>query len=288
MGPEGDSVDLEGRLDALYAADPEGFVAARKRLASELRAAGRREEARRVAALRRPTRAAWALNRVALGHRDRIEALVVAGERLRRAHEELLAGGDPRAVQRASEERRAVITALADEALGILSAPGRATEPHREEVEATLEAASADSTVGELLRQGRLATPVPRPSGFLEVLDDALPAGSPGSPAASAETTREAHNRAEAAPEHPGQAERARQEVVRLRQLATEAAADADRAAAALEDAVARLERLEEELAEARARATAARDEAMRARAREEDAHKAAAVAEARLRAGRG
>ena len=288
MGPAGDSEDLEGRLDALYAADPEGFVAARKRLATELRAAGRREEARRVAALRRPTRPAWALNRLALGHPDRIEALVAAGEQLRRAHEELLAGADPRAVARASQERRAVISALADEALGVLGAPGRATEGHREEVEATLEAASADSAVGQLLRQGRLVTPVPRPSRFLEVLDDALPAGSPGSPPAPAETTRAAHDRADAGPEHPGEAERARQEVVRLHQLATEAAADADRAAAALQDAVARVERLEEELAETRARATAARDEATQARARKEDAHKAAAVAEARLRARRG
>ncbi|MBO0806417.1 MAG: hypothetical protein J2P25_25490, partial [Nocardiopsaceae bacterium] len=49
----------------LYGADPGAFTARRKELADEARAAGDRDAAKRITALRKPTRAAWAVNRLA-------------------------------------------------------------------------------------------------------------------------------------------------------------------------------------------------------------------------------
>src|SRR5580692_93035 len=59
----GDGVD--DALDALYAAPFDGFVALRTELGRALRSRGDPAGARAVAAAAKPTRAAWALNRVA-------------------------------------------------------------------------------------------------------------------------------------------------------------------------------------------------------------------------------
>src|SRR4051794_33762768 len=51
-------------VDSLLTVPPDEFVAARNALAKSLRAAGRKQEAAAVAALRRPTAVDWALNMV--------------------------------------------------------------------------------------------------------------------------------------------------------------------------------------------------------------------------------
>ncbi|MGH3171885.1 MAG: hypothetical protein ACRDN0_39255, partial [Trebonia sp.] len=48
----------------LYAADPDGFMQRRKELAEAARADGDKEAAKRITALRKPTRVAWILNRL--------------------------------------------------------------------------------------------------------------------------------------------------------------------------------------------------------------------------------
>ena len=70
-------------LDALYGLAPEEFVAARDALARRLRKEGRREEAAEVAARRRPSAAAWALNQVARQAPAVVEAALAAGRALR-------------------------------------------------------------------------------------------------------------------------------------------------------------------------------------------------------------
>jgi hypothetical protein len=276
--------ELEPAIDALYAADPDEFIAARDRLAAELRRAGRRDEARNVARLRRPTLAAWAVDHLALRAPHRIEGLVAAGERLRRAHDEVLSGGDPRLLSRAAEERRALIAALTDEALDLLrSRGGGDPDSRREEIEATLEATSSDAGVATLVRRGRLITAAPRPAGFAGLLDlpvDVAPAGEGGVPVPAGDGEGEGRDEQEL--------ERAREEASRLEQLAAEAAADADRAQSTLDRAVAEVERLEAELAGARARAAAAKEEAKQARTRREAARRAATATARQLRPGVG
>src|SRR4051794_41985373 len=86
-------------IDALYAADLEDFVGARDALAKQLRADGDREGAAAVKKLPKPTRAAWAVNRLVRERPDEVRALVEAGEALAGAPGELLGGaraGGPR------------------------------------------------------------------------------------------------------------------------------------------------------------------------------------------------
>src|SRR6476660_475911 len=58
-------VDPDAALDELYGVEPSAFVATRKKLAADLRAAGDKDGARALLAARRPSTAAWALNQLA-------------------------------------------------------------------------------------------------------------------------------------------------------------------------------------------------------------------------------
>ena len=146
-------------LDDLYGAPLADFVGRRDELARALRKDGKREEAEAVKALRKPTVAAWAINRVAREHAAEVERLLRAGDVVRAAQERAL-GGDRSELRDTVEERRTVIRRLTDQAVELSS------DTHRQEIDATLEAASIDADVGDLLRRGRLTTTVPRPSGF--------------------------------------------------------------------------------------------------------------------------
>jgi hypothetical protein len=278
-GDEAQSNELDRAIDALYADDPAGFVAARDRLSAALRSAGRREEAREVAELRRPTLAAWAVDQVALASPERVDALVAAGERLRRAQEEAVSHGDRRALQRATDERRTVIAALVDEALAGLRRRGGADPGvHRDQIEATLEAASTDADLAALIGRGRLVTPVPRPAGFAGLLD-LIPPPRSEAPAPRPDAIDRDPRR-----DDEENLERATEEATRLDQLAGEATGASAQAQAAAEEAAAAVERLEGELSEARARAATANERSRQAQAQAEAARAAAAGAAERLR----
>ena len=80
---------LEEAFDELYAAAPEDFVAERARLAKALKENGLADDAKAVAAVRKPTVAAWALNQLSRNNRRETDLLLDAGHRLarpRRAH----------------------------------------------------------------------------------------------------------------------------------------------------------------------------------------------------------
>jgi hypothetical protein len=70
-------------VDELFTTPPAEFVAARNALAKSLKAAGQKEEAAAVAALRRPSAPDWALNTVALRDPDVVADAVAAAEELR-------------------------------------------------------------------------------------------------------------------------------------------------------------------------------------------------------------
>ena len=56
---------LEDALDELYAADPNEFVAVRKRLSAAVRDTGDKAGAKVLQGARRPSTSAWALNQLA-------------------------------------------------------------------------------------------------------------------------------------------------------------------------------------------------------------------------------
>lgn len=152
--------DLEARVDDLYLADPKGFVARRDVLAKELKREGDDEGAALVKALRKPKQAAWALNTVAHDEPAKVEALRRVGDELRDAQAQAVGGRGNRSLHDVSDRRRDLIGELTDLAVE------RVGESQRDRIEATLEIASVDEELGDLLQAGRLVSDHDRPSGF--------------------------------------------------------------------------------------------------------------------------
>jgi hypothetical protein len=246
-------MDGVAAADDLYELDPTAFTAARDRLAAELRAAGDRDAAAAVKALRRPTVLAWALNQLARRHGDDVRLLLAASAEVARAQAEVSAGGDPSTFRRLTRERRELVHRLAATGVAILdereagSGGGR-----RDALVSALEAASMDEEGGQALLAGRLAAEPQPATGFGGLL-------------AAAVTATEGTAQPRGGPSR-SEVSAARHRAERAREAATEAAAAAEVA----EEKVATLER---QLEEARARAG-------RARARADEAEAAAEQAE--------
>jgi hypothetical protein len=148
-------VELDTEIDKLYGVPLDEFVADRDELAKRLRGDGDREAAERIKKLRKPSAGAWALNQAVRRRRKETDALLAAGERLREAHEALLAGGDPAALRDAMQEERALASGLADCAEAIASETGKSGPALRERVRSTLHAAAVDEQAREELAAGR-------------------------------------------------------------------------------------------------------------------------------------
>jgi hypothetical protein len=147
----------ERALDRLYAAPLDEFVARRRELARSARKAGDRETADEIEALRKPTVVAWAVNQLALRKKADLRKLLTAGERLRRAQEQVLKGRDPKRLGEAAEAERRLLADLTEAAGSFLQEAGHpATVATLDRVSRTLHAAATRADVGELARRGRL------------------------------------------------------------------------------------------------------------------------------------
>jgi hypothetical protein len=242
--------DLLAEAEAeLYADDPDGFTARRAELAERARDAGEPAVAKKITALRKPTRSAWVVNRLARSDpavRSRLDSLAAdlrdasGGSRLR----ELTAA------------RARLVDELTRAALEGLSAPPAAL---REEVTATLDAAIADpevaASLGTLVRAARYA-------GF---------GGVAAAPPAAPSTTGPKKTKAPAEP--AAEREARRQEKIRE---AERALADADRdlesATAAERDLEDSVRDVEAQLADLRQRLAEARRRSYRAESRQQRA----------------
>lgn len=152
-------IDSDREVDHLYEVPREDFVAARNALAREVRDRDQ-EAARRVKKLRKPTVAAWAVNQVARRDPAAVETLLEAGAAVERAQQAVLTGDDPDDLRARIDERRSAVQRLADEAVEL------ASEDHRDDITSTLEAASVDEALGDLLRRGRLTEPAQPQAGI--------------------------------------------------------------------------------------------------------------------------
>jgi hypothetical protein len=148
--------------DRLYALPIEEFTSARNDAAAELRKEGRRDEADEVKALRKPTAAAAAVNRLVREHRDQVEAYLAAAAALRDA--QFAGKGD---VAAATKLERKTLERLFRLASG--------------EVRQTLQAAAVDDAAAEELRRGRLEREL-EPRGFGTLLSHAKPASAKPKP----------------------------------------------------------------------------------------------------------
>ena len=89
--------------DDLYGLPLDRFIPERDALAKSLRADTKRDEAAEVTAMRKPTVAAWAVNQLVRTQGRAVGELFEAGDELRDAQAQLLAGkGDGGALQAAT------------------------------------------------------------------------------------------------------------------------------------------------------------------------------------------
>ena len=258
----------EDLIRALYEAPPDGFVAGRAAAIAEARQAGDKETAKRLAALRKPTVAAWLVNLLALRRPELIDELVELSTALRTAQRSL----QGEQLRELSTQRRQVVSALVNAAqkLAIEEDPGlRSAKLPMAEVEATLTAALSEPDVAEQVRSGRLVKAatyagfgeVPRPRLRLvtaeddeeaddeeEKEDEEDEAPEPVRPSLLEERKRRAAEKA--------RQERAERRRELKRRLTTAHAAEAktrtrlDRAEAAERDASHAVDEIEEQLAE--------------------------------------
>jgi hypothetical protein len=149
--------NVDKQIDRLYSVPLGEFVERRNELARSLRKDGDRRAADEVRRLRKPTLPAWTVNQLARREKMRLRGLLTAGERLRKAHEELLGGGSPEALQRGRDDERRAIAELARAAEALLEEAGHpASEATLERVSETLHAAVVDQDIGRRVREGRL------------------------------------------------------------------------------------------------------------------------------------
>ncbi len=144
--------------DDLYGLALDRFVPERTALARRLRGDGRREAAVQVAALRKPSVAAWAVNQLVRTQEAAVQELWQAGDALRQAQTEVVTGRAPaNALRLAMEQERAAADNLTGRARGLLRATGHELSPAMiDRVTETLHAAALDADARELVREGRL------------------------------------------------------------------------------------------------------------------------------------
>jgi hypothetical protein len=150
----------EQEIDALYGLPLERFTKARDELAAELRSRGEREAAAEVKGLAKPTAAAWAVNQVMRTQPSDARALLKAGERLRKAHEDAASGNaSAQDLRDAANAERAAVERLSQAARGLTNANGRdLSESVLDRVTQALHAIASDSETRSLASAGRLSS----------------------------------------------------------------------------------------------------------------------------------
>jgi hypothetical protein len=244
-------------VDDLYGLPLDEFVPARNALARELRNSGRREEAGEAGAVRKPSVAAWAVNQLVRTQKREMGELFDAGDALRAAHEDVLAGrGGGGELRGAVERERAAVDALTGASRGLLTSQGHElSQTIIDRVADTLHAAALDDDARAQVTDGRLEREL-RHVGLGLAGAGTLPAPAPARPKKPA-VDRGAEQRAERGRAKARAAARATEREARRRleraERATQVAAERrDRAAKALDDAQAQLSDAEAELEEAR------------------------------------
>ena len=282
--------------DDLYGLPLDRFVAERAALAKALRADGHRAQATDVAGMRKPAVAAWAVNQLVRTQSRAVQVLFGAGDALREAQAELLAGrGDGRALRAAGERERTAVERLVDAARGLPTSDGqKLSAAVVERVADTLHAAALDEDAREQVREGRLERELRHVGlGLGESAAGAVPVAPPRAAKSKPRATKSAaaraptvtargepEQRAQAA-QRRAEAEGAKREHAAARKAARSAEASArrrsERAAHALRAAQERrdraahaLDEAEQALAGASEEAGAAADMLRRAQAEQE------------------
>jgi hypothetical protein len=262
MPSSADTAAPDAEAERLYALDPEEFVAARDAAVKVLRGDGKRSEAAAVAKLRKPSVAAWVVNRLARDEAGLLEALLDAGAKLREVQ---LAGAAAPDLRAAIAAEAKALDALMRPAVRIAGRPGAGRETALARARDTLHAAALDPGLADEVRRG-VVVREQQAIGF--PLGAALPERPPRPAGRTAK--RKAAAEPEPAPSRDEVAEK------RLERAAAAAAAAGEK----LDRAEDGLERASEELASAKAELARAQRALKAAETRAEGAERAAAAAD--------
>jgi hypothetical protein len=165
----------------LYGVGLSEFTPARNARARELKD-GDVMLSKQIAALKKPSPAAWAINVLARERQEQLEELVALGGAMRGAQEDL----DRDALTRLGKQRRSAVSTLVAEAKALGADRGQKLSASvASEVEQTLQAATVDVDAASAVLSGRLLRALDG-SGFEQVdLDEAVAAPEPGTRAAA-------------------------------------------------------------------------------------------------------
>ena len=223
--PEG----VERRLDGLYRDRPDEFVAGRDALARDLRAEGDRESAAAVKKLRRPSAAAWVINRISAEQPERTREFIRASEELADVQRRVLAGQAPgEELREAAASERAQIEAIVADARRLTAGDVGNVANVIDRVAETLRAAGGDAELRGRVMRGRV-----------ENEQSAATVGLPGGVTVPKRRTTGPT---------AGALERARRELARLRRELADAEARRDRDEEAVAEAQADLRRAKSDL----------------------------------------
>ena len=176
MPPDASAEAPREVIDRLYGVGLDEFVPTRTAAAKELRGQGRRDEAAAVQALRKPSVAAWIVNRLARDEESLLANLLAAGAELRKIQ---LSAATPAEVRAAGEAEREALDELMPAAAAVSSAAGLGAGA-LERVRETLHAAALDPDLADQVRRG-VVLREQQAVGFL--LGGAAPAAGAGKPA---------------------------------------------------------------------------------------------------------
>lgn len=267
----------------LYAVAPDEFIATRTRLVQEAKAAGDAALAKEISGLRRPTVAAWVVNRAVRERPEEVRRLEDVGERMRAAQAQL----DAARLRDLRSEREELVAGFVAAAAEVAEAAGRPLGPAAlEEVRGTVVAALASDGATAAVASGHLTRALSY-SGFGEVdLSEAVARTSSGAVLTVVAPRQESRKqKPDQQPDQQPQEERNRQgereraQLERVREVEEAHAA----AAAEAEEAVLALGQARDRADEARWRVEELESELQRAR-KEQHAAEQAATAAARAR----
>ena len=235
---------LPAEAEKLLAVPPEDFVEERKRIARELKEAGRAEDADAVAGLRKPPAVVSAVNRAARDRSQSAKDAAEAASRLARAQ----LSGDADAYGKATKDLENALDALAEVALARLSRDKPATESMRRRTVALLRSAVADEASRDALLRGVLVEEG-GPSGFdafagLEV--PPAPRDKRAGKAAPAKRDRAAEERRARKKQLEEELAEAQEALRTAERVLREATTGRDRAARAVESLEGKLRRLDD------------------------------------------
>jgi len=234
---------VEGEIDRLFTLPPAEFTEARNVLGSRLRDDGDAGTAARIKALTKPSVSAWVVNQLYWRFPAKFETLLECGEQLREIQQRG-AFGDVDVLREASERRRAALAMLRTQAQKVLEGAGRTvTQATERRIETTLEAAATFGMQQPEPGPGRLSRDL-EAQGFDALLAPAAlaPARTPRRKPSPREPVRDVAR------------ERAAARVAHSSNVAREAQAARDAAAAEAEEARVQLQAATERLRQARTR----------------------------------